>query len=141
MNSGRFRRRESLTSMADINVTPLLDLAFALLIIFMITTPLLEQTIPLKLPQEEPTEQNAATERPSERISVDRDGMLYWGEQPVDEARLEELMERVSQDAEKPVLHIRADGLTAYQKVTRVLNLAKKYGLNSISLDTQLGRD
>ncbi len=141
MNDGRFRRRESLTSMADINVTPLLDLAFALLIIFMIATPLLEQTIPLELPKEEPTEQNTSSERPSERISVDRNGLLYWGEQEVDEGRLEELMERVSQDAEKPVLHIRADGLTAYQKVTRVLNLAKKYGLNAISLDTQLGRD
>lgn len=141
MNSGRFRQRESLTSMADINVTPLLDLAFALLIIFMITTPLLEQTIPLNLPKEEPTEQNTTDDRPSERISIDRNGVLYWGEEQVSEERLDELLQRVSQNAEKPVLHIRADGMTAYRKLTRVLNLAKKHELNSVSLDTQLGRD
>src|SRR3981081_674127 len=47
----RFSQRNSLVTLSDINITPLLDLAFVLLIIFVITTPLLEQSINLKLPQ------------------------------------------------------------------------------------------
>ncbi len=138
-SGGRFRRREGLTSMADINVTPLLDLAFALLIIFMIATPLLEQSIPLQLPKEEATDAAGRSETRSQTISIDREGKFFWGEQAVSEERLEDLMERLSSDSQKPVLHIRADGVTAYQKVTRVLNLARKYQLNSISLDTEVG--
>ena len=46
----RFSQRNSLVTLSDINITPLLDLAFVLLIIFVITTPLLEQSISLKLP-------------------------------------------------------------------------------------------
>src|SRR5476649_432885 len=47
----RFSQRNPLVTLSDINITPLLDLAFVLLIIFVITTPLLEQSINLKLPQ------------------------------------------------------------------------------------------
>ena len=47
----RFSQRNSLVTLSEINITPLLDLAFVLLIIFVITTPLLEQSIPLNLPQ------------------------------------------------------------------------------------------
>src|SRR6185503_1296477 len=47
----RFSQRNSLVTLSDINITPLLDLAFVLLIIFIITTPLLEQGLNLKLPQ------------------------------------------------------------------------------------------
>ena len=46
----RFSQRNSLVTLSDINITPLLDLAFVLLIIFVITTPLLEQGLPLQLP-------------------------------------------------------------------------------------------
>ena len=139
MIDSRFRRRRGLTSMAYINVTPLLDLAFALLIIFMIATPLLEQTIPVQLPSEEASGEPPPAERPSESISVDRDGQIYWGRDPVDEDRLDELLEGAAARAETPILHIRADGLTAYEKVTRVLNLARKHRLQSISLDTRIG--
>src|SRR5206468_9916676 len=47
----RFSQRNSLVTLSDINITPLLDLAFVLLIIFVITTPLLEQSLNLKLPK------------------------------------------------------------------------------------------
>ena len=52
-----FHRKDRLSALTEINVTPLIDLAFALLIIFMITTPLLEQTIALNLPIETSKEQ------------------------------------------------------------------------------------
>ena len=47
----RFSQRNSLVTLSDINITPLLDIAFVLLIIFIITTPLLEQGLPLRLPR------------------------------------------------------------------------------------------
>ena len=50
VSAGRFSQRSSLVTLSEINITPLLDLAFVLLIIFVITTPLLEQSINLKLP-------------------------------------------------------------------------------------------
>ena len=63
----RFSQRSALVTLSEINITPLLDLAFVLLIIFVITTPLLEQSINLKLPkggQPDQTDRQAATSAP-----------------------------------------------------------------------------
>ena len=65
--------------MTELNVTPLMDLAFSLLIIFMISTPLLEQTIPVNLPQQDA---NSASVRPDidfQLITIKADGQIYWG--------------------------------------------------------------
>lgn len=126
-----------MTAMSDINVTPLIDLAFALLIIFMITTPLLEQSIPLQLPVETQKPQPARDQIRFETISVNREGQVFWGDQPVTLARLDTILQNLSTEPDPPVLSIRADAALNYQKVIDVLDLIRRHQLTRISLDTQ----
>ena len=131
-----FQRRERMSAMSEINVTPLIDLAFALLIIFIIATPLLEQTIPIQLPLEmqKPQQQDAPN---FQSISISADARYYWGEQEVGYEELEVLLGELSTRADPPVLNIRADRDLRYQEVVTVIDLVKQNNLTRISLDTQ----
>lgn len=133
----QFHRRKPLEAMSQINVTPLIDLAFALLIIFMITTPLLEQKIDLQLPVESPKAQNQATDEEFRTIAIRRDGKLFWDNQPLSHAALDKSLARTANEANPPVISIRADAAIRYQKVIDVLDLIKKHQLSKISLETQ----
>lgn len=123
--------------MNEINVTPLLDLAFALLIIFMVTTPLLEQSIDVNLPVESVKVQSVQRED-FQAISIDQNGSYYWGEQAVSLAQLAEFLDVMAMDAAPPVLSIRADANIPYQKVITVVDLIKQRNLSKISLDTRV---
>lgn len=133
-----FRRKQSMEAVSEINVTPLIDLAFALLIIFMITTPLLEQTIQLNLPKEDSRDQAPRDQSNIQVISIDAEGQVYWGEQPVSLAKLDDMLNGLAGQANPPVLSIRGDEAIQYQSVIDVLNLVKKHKLTRISLDTQV---
>lgn len=131
-----FHRRDRLTAMSEINVTPLIDLAFALLIIFMITAPLLEQTIDIRLPSETPR----AQEQPSDeavRISLNYDGEFYWNQDRIAQGDLEQRLQELSQTGDNPVMRVRADARLPYQQVVDIMDLLKKYELSRISLETQ----
>lgn len=123
--------------MSEINITPLLDLAFSLLIIFMIAAPLLEQTIPLQLPLETAAAQPQRSEQDYQVISIDAQGVYHWGEEPVTAQRLNELLGALALRAEPPVLHLRGDATLPYQKVIDVIDMVKQHKLSRISLDTQ----
>lgn len=133
-----FHRRERLSAMSEINMTPLIDLAFALLIIFMITTPLLEQTIPLQLPLEAQTPQTPPPEQTIQIISINAEGLIFWGDESVSTERLDELLGSLTARRDPPVLHIRADASLQYQRVIDVVELIKRNQLTKISLDTQV---
>jgi len=133
-----FRRKQSMEAVSEINVTPLIDLAFSLLIIFMITTPLLEQTIPLNLPKEDAREQSPRNEMEIQVISIDAEGQVFWGKEPVSLAKLDDMLQGLSGRPEPPVLSIRGDAAIQYQTIVDVLNLVKKHKLTRISLDTQV---
>lgn len=132
-----FHRKDRLAALTEINVTPLIDLAFALLIIFMITTPLLEQTIPVDLPVE------AAKSQPEDRedfqsVAIDAQGHHYWGEQQVSLEQLGDLLDNMANDPAPPVLSIRADSKLPYQQVITVIDMIKQRKLSKISLDTKV---
>ena len=133
-----FHRRESLGAMSEINVTPLIDLAFALLIIFMITAPLLEQSIALELPQESQSIQETTEKYRFQTISITVDGQIYWGDMAVDEEKLAEYLESMATASDLPVINIRADRSIPYQRVINVIDLVKQSGLSRISLDTRI---
>ncbi len=135
-----FRRNPRLGALAEPNVTPLIDLAFSLLIIFMITTPLLEQTIPLELPREEEREDDGV--QPDVRyqaIGVEGPGMYLWGSDAVDEDEMRRRLEELKGSDDDVILNVRASGTANYQEVVDLLNLVKDSGLSKISLDTQVG--
>lgn len=132
-----FHRKDRLSALTEINVTPLIDLAFALLIIFMITTPLLEQTIEVNLPVE------AAKSQPDDRedfqaIAINKAGLYYWGEEQVSKQQLGDLLDTMAMDPAPPVLSIRADSSLPYQKVITVIDMIKQRKLSKISLDTKV---
>lgn len=131
-----FQRKDRMSAMSEINVTPLIDLAFALLIIFMITAPLLEQTIDIRIPVESPRTQQPSTDEMI-RISIDAEGQLFWNTDTVDAEELERRMALIRERGESPVMRIRADARLPYQHVVDVMDLLKKYQLSRISLETQ----
>ncbi|MGB0344116.1 MAG: ExbD/TolR family protein [Coraliomargarita sp.] len=133
----QFHRKNRLDALTEINVTPLIDLAFALLIIFMITTPLLEQTIEVDLPLESTKSQSP---RPDDfqSIAIDSAGRYYWGEQAVSPRQLGQLLDTLSADPAPPVLNIRADSRLPYQRVIAVIDMIKQRDLSRISLDTRV---
>jgi biopolymer transport protein ExbD len=133
----KFHRKDRLSALTEINVTPLIDLAFALLIIFMITTPLLEQTVELNLPVEAAKTQ-AEDREDFQSISIDRAGAYYWGEDPVSEQQLADRLDTMAMNAAPSVLSIRADAQLAYQKVITVVDMIKQRKLSKISLDTKV---
>lgn len=132
-----FHRKDRLSALTEINVTPLIDLAFALLIIFMITTPLLEQKIELNLPVETAKSQSEDRED-FQSVSINREGLYFWGEQQVSPAQLEDLLDTMAMDVDPPVLSIRADADLPYQKVITLVDMIKQRELSKISLDTKV---
>ncbi|MCH8473892.1 MAG: biopolymer transporter ExbD [Opitutales bacterium] len=134
-----FKRSERLDALAEPNITPLIDLAFSLLIIFMITTPLLEQTIPLELPVEDPRDDaQRTTEVQFQAVGVEG-GSYFWGDQRIDRSEMRERLVALRDREDGTVLNVRASGLASYQEVIDLLSLIQDVGLRRISLDTQVG--
>ena len=130
------RRRARRAPMAEINVTPMVDVMLVLLIIFMITAPLLMAGVPLNLPDS----RAKALEQEKEpvQVSLDASGALFIGEQlvPFNElpARLAAIAERGG--AEPPQIYLRADRALEYGNVMRVMGELNRAGLNRVSLVT-----
>ena len=132
----KFHRRKPLEAMSELNVTPLIDLAFALLIIFMITAPLLQQTIDIRVPTE------SARPQPNEQVeplmlAIDPQGQFFWGNQAVGDNEMKSRLVLVADTDEPPVVQIRADAGLPYQRVVDLLDLVKGAGLSKISLETR----
>ena len=133
----KFNKKNRLTALTEINVTPLIDLAFALLIIFMIATPLLEQTIPINLPSEAPKSQSEIKDS-IQVISLDSRGAIFWGEKQVTEEQVGLLLKAASEAKEVPIIRIRADKRLPYERVIALIDLIKQNNLAKISLDTEV---
>ncbi len=131
---GRGSRR---APMAEINVTPLVDVMLVLLIIFMVTAPLLVTGVPVELPE---SRANAIDQKDEPvEIAIDKEGATFIDgtEVPPSElaARLEELA--VSQDATNPrQIMLRGDTSISYGQMMRVMGELNRAGLNSVSLVT-----
>lgn len=132
----KFRKRESVGAMTELNVTPLMDLAFSLLIIFMISTPLLEQTISVELPKQEKSASSVRPEIEFQVISINDKGQIYWGKQPVDLVELEKLLGNLASLAEPPAISLRGDRTLPYQKIVDVIDAIKRHNLTKLHLDT-----
>ena len=132
-----FHRKDRMSALTEINVTQLIDLAFALLIIFMVTTPLLEQTIDVTLPVEVAKSQPQAREE-FQAITVDQKGLYYWSADQVSLQQLGDLLDTMAMDPAPPVLSIRADASLPYQQVITVIDMVKQRKLTKISLDTKV---
>ncbi|HEY2621986.1 ExbD/TolR family protein [Dyella sp. Tek66A03] len=118
--------------MADINVTPLVDVMLVLLIIFMITAPMLTHKVKIDLPQPNPNVVQPENPPDPIRLKIDQSGALYWNDTPVDELGLKAQIAVIASQSNQPELQINADDGVAYEHVARVLSDAKSYGLTKI---------
>jgi biopolymer transport protein TolR len=128
--------------MADINVTPLVDVMLVLLIIFMITAPLLTTGVPINLPDS----RAAALDQKEQpvQISLDAAGAIYVDDEPVQEAgladRLTVLRQQRARAGEPPQVYLRADRSLDYGKVMAVMGELNHVGLNKVAL-VGVGKD
>jgi len=135
--SSRGRGRSSRRApMAEINVTPLVDVMLVLLIIFMITAPLLASGVPVELPD---SRANALDQQPDQvTIAIDREGFIYIDDGRIAEGQLAQALENVRCGGEgAPLITLRADRSLDYGRVMAVMGELNRAGCNSISLVTQ----
>ena len=121
---------------ASINTTPLVDVMLVLLIIFLITIPVVRQTVPLSLPKE--VNQPRQTKPENIEISVDRDGRVYWNAQPLaDAAALAERLKVEGAKQPQPEVQVRGDEKTRYEAVGRVVYACQRAGIAKVSFVTE----
>ena len=128
---GRSRR----APMAEINVTPLVDVMLVLLIIFMVTAPLLVAGVPVDLPES----RAGALDQQAEpvQVSIDGEGQLTIDETPVTDAQLPVQLARIAAEPQPPEgrrIYLRADKGLDYGRVMRVMGELNRAGLNRVAL-------
>jgi biopolymer transport protein ExbD len=135
-----FKRQNKLAVISDLNVTPLIDLAFSLLIIFMITTPVIEQYNRIDLPSQNTTQTQEPPKLDDQFITIEANGQFRWGKDAVSQVLLEAKLDEVaSGEGDQPTIHIRGDRTLPYQKIMDVVNMLKARNLTKLSLDTKAG--
>jgi biopolymer transport protein ExbD len=115
---------------AEINVVPLVDVMLVLLVIFIITAPLLTHAVKIDLPKASSAPN--ITKADHIEFGIRDDGSLYWNGAKVEIAELGARFAVESRKQPQPELHIRADRLTPYENVAKVMALAAKNGLARI---------
>jgi biopolymer transport protein TolR len=124
----------SLKQISEINLTPLMDLTFILLITFIITFPLIEQGIPIQLPH---AKAQPLSSDEAQSITIDRDGALFLDEVPVSEDDLKAQMHALGAGASETTIMVRADERVQYAVVVRVLKILHAAGVTRMALVTQ----
>lgn len=141
-----FRQKRQMHALSELNVTNLLDIAFVLLIIFMIATPLItqEQTLPVDLPIESARPQTPPTSDKFIAVTVRTDGTYLIdadGNRPISRrdlpGRLQAIAVAAAGDAKPPVIRIRADANVPYQNIITLMDELKKAKLERVSFDTR----
>ncbi|MBP6771118.1 MAG: biopolymer transporter ExbD [Reyranella sp.] len=121
---------------ATINTTPLVDVMLVLLIIFLITIPVVTQSLNVALPQE--TNIARQTKPENIEISVNKDGDVFWNLQLVpDSNALVERLKKVSVLDPQPEVHIRGDQQSRYESIGRVVFACQRAGILKISFVTE----
>ncbi len=132
----RFSQRNSLVTLSDINITPLLDLAFVLLIIFVITTPLLDQSIDIKLP--EGGRASTKVERDDLRvIEIDRTGRYKYDRHFVSLDELEQALVRAHEANPDIIVVVRCDKQAFVNYFYQVYDRCIRNGIRNLSLKTE----
>ncbi|MCH7934100.1 MAG: biopolymer transporter ExbD [Gemmatimonadetes bacterium] len=131
---GRGRGRD-LQPMAEINVTSMVDVAFTLLIIFIITAPILQGGIEVAVPETEVTALTASEN--TLIVTVDRDGMVYLGETPMDRAEFARSFAQIVAAGRTEEVWIKGDSLATWGAGVDVISTVARSGINFAVVGTQ----
>lgn len=131
----RFSERHSLTTLSEINVTPLLDLAFVLLIIFIITTPLMEKSVDLVIPSSNAA-QNAVDPAAVQTLSINRDETIKLGGEEVSLDDLAARLAALREARPDTAVVVRAHKDLPVQKLIDVMDALKKARITKVGVVT-----
>jgi biopolymer transport protein ExbD len=131
----RYSQRHNLGTLAELNVTPLLDLAFVLLIIFMITTPLMEKNEAIVLPTSNRAA-GAVEEKDQISVSITRDDVILLNNQPVTLDQLKSQLIALKQSQPNIAVTIRPHKDLTVQKLTDVMDAVKRAGITLVGVMT-----
>jgi biopolymer transport protein TolR len=122
------------TSLAEINITPLVDVVLVLLVIFMITAPVLQSGIEVAIPKtktvKEITEQRLV-------LTIDRDQQVFLGDKAVNIHNLPQLLRQPGADPSKKIIYLRADERVPFGAFASLMDAVKQAGITNISIVTQ----
>lgn len=120
--------------MADINVTPLVDVMLVLLIIFIITAPLMSHKVKVDLPQANLIQDPESAEKRANpiTIAVTEDGSLYWNDEPISKEGMEARFSTEAQKTPQPPLNLRGDRTTKMRIINEVAKIAQSQGMLDI---------
>jgi biopolymer transport protein TolR len=122
------------TALAEINITPLVDVVLVLLVIFMLTAPVLQSGIEVSVPKtktvKEITEQRVV-------VTINRDQEVFLGDKPVNLADLPSRLSQPGSDPSKRVIYVEADERVPFGAFASVMDAVKQAGITNISIVTQ----
>ncbi len=139
MTIGGFNEHMQNGPMADINVTPMVDVMLTLLVIFIITAPLLTPAIKIDLPSEK---SKPAPEKPETiLLSINEKGAIFWNNEQIQNEDLNSKLYLAAKKVPVPELHVRADKFTHYGVIAHVMSAAQSNGLLKIGFVTDLPKE
>jgi biopolymer transport protein ExbD len=121
--------------MSEINVTPLVDVMLVLLVVFLVTAPLLVQSIPVELPKTAPAAPIPDLHHTD--LTINADGKIFLDGKAVEMAALETELKALAQSAHPPQVLIQADHSLPYGTVAQLLAMVQHTGIRQLSMVTQ----
>jgi biopolymer transport protein ExbD len=135
----RFSQRNSLVTLSEINITPLLDLAFVLLIIFVITTPLLDKGLELKLPTADGQPDKQVRREDVRTVEISPQGIYSLKGRSMKLEQLERELLADFRQNRNLVVYIRADENSRTKELAALIDGCQRNGITRYSLRTQPG--
>nr|WP_315220152.1 biopolymer transporter ExbD [uncultured Duganella sp.] len=136
MSFGAFNHHRQPGPMADINVTPMVDVMLVLLVIFILGAPMFTSAVKLDLPKAQaPTSQQQA-EAATVTLAIDGKGKIFWNNEPLEREALEARLVEAARQDPQPELQLRADKDTRYEVVAQVMAAAQTNGLTKLGFVT-----
>jgi biopolymer transport protein ExbD len=126
--------------MADINVTPLVDVMLVLLIIFMITAPLMTHKVVVKLPQATLSEK-PVIKTPPVTLAIKANGDRFWNDEQVTPALLDQKVAVIVQKSPQPQVNVRADANTKYGIINDAVQTLRRSGVQKVGFVSGPERD
>lgn len=133
MGSSGSRGRKGIV--AEINVTPLVDVMLVLLIIFMVTAPMMTQGVDIDLPKT--TSKALRQQEEPLVVEIDGDGMIHLAKNKVDMALMRQELEKMPEEKKKESVYLRADESIPYGLVVQVMAQIKQAGFSKLGMVTQ----
>src|SRR5438477_4951697 len=118
--------------LAEINVTPMVDVMLVLLVIFMVTAPLLTVGVPLELPKSSAAE--LTQPKAPVVLSLDRDGGTFIGSEKIEEGDLKSRLAALAADDAARIVYVRGDKTISYERLMDALGIVNSAGFTTVSL-------